>query len=74
MVTFTIIVICSFSYWNVTYIQVSSSQINGGVLLDSASLDDDDQRELFCMYLSPGNIQSKKVGKVSKLCVYIFHI
>lgn len=45
----------SFSY------AVSSSQINGGVLLDSASLDDDDQRELFCMYLSPGNIQSKKV-------------
>ncbi|KAJ1439938.1 von Willebrand factor, type A [Sesbania bispinosa] len=40
---------------------VSSSQINGGVLLESASVDDFDQREMFCMYLSPGNLQSRKV-------------
>ncbi|KAJ1437118.1 von Willebrand factor, type A [Sesbania bispinosa] len=45
----------SFSY------AVSSSQINGGVLLESASVDDFDQREMFCMYLSPGNLQSRKV-------------
>ncbi|XP_061362509.1 uncharacterized protein LOC133306238 [Gastrolobium bilobum] len=45
----------SFSY------AVSSSHINGGVLLESASVDDFDQREMFCMYLSPGNLQSRKL-------------
>ena len=45
----------SFSY------TVSSSEINGGVILESASVDDDDQREMFCMHLSPGNLQSRKV-------------
>jgi len=28
-------------------------------------VDDFDQRDMFCMYLSPGNLQSKKVCKVS---------
>ncbi|XP_061361590.1 uncharacterized protein LOC133305393 isoform X2 [Gastrolobium bilobum] len=42
---------------------VSSSHINGGVLLESASLHDFDQREMFYIYLSPGEIQSKKVFK-----------
>ncbi|XP_057429723.1 uncharacterized protein LOC130722881 isoform X2 [Lotus japonicus] len=45
----------SFSY------AVSSSQINGAVFLESASVDDFDQREMFCMYLSPGNLRSRKV-------------
>ncbi|CAL0320252.1 unnamed protein product [Lupinus luteus] len=40
---------------------VSSSHIHGGVLLKSPSEDDFDQREMFCMYLSPGNLQSRKV-------------
>ncbi|KAE9608173.1 putative von Willebrand factor, type A [Lupinus albus] len=40
---------------------VSSSHIHGGVLLKSPSVDDFDQREMFCMYLSPGNLQSRKV-------------
>ncbi|GAU41045.1 hypothetical protein TSUD_373990 [Trifolium subterraneum] len=40
---------------------VSSSQINGGFFLESASVDDIDQREMFCMYLSSGNRQSTKV-------------
>jgi hypothetical protein len=48
-------------------IQVSSSQINGGFFLESASVDDVDQREMFCMYLSSGNLQNTKVCKVSKL-------
>ncbi|TKY54408.1 Inter alpha-trypsin inhibitor, heavy chain 4 [Spatholobus suberectus] len=47
----------SFSY------AVSSSHINGGVLLESASGHDFDQREMFYMYLSPGDIRSKKVFK-----------
>nr|KYP62199.1 Inter-alpha-trypsin inhibitor heavy chain H1 [Cajanus cajan] len=47
----------NFSY----HVPDSSSQISGGVLLESASLDDFDQREMFCMYLSPGNRQSRKI-------------
>ncbi|XP_057420076.1 uncharacterized protein LOC130714201 isoform X2 [Lotus japonicus] len=45
----------SFSY------AVSSSRIDGGVLLQSASVHDFDQREMFYMYLSPGDIHRKKV-------------
>ncbi|XP_058757521.1 uncharacterized protein LOC131630796 isoform X2 [Vicia villosa] len=40
---------------------VSSNQTNGGIILESAYVDDDDQRDMFCMYLSPGNLQGKKV-------------
>ncbi|KAK7328766.1 hypothetical protein VNO77_22885 [Canavalia gladiata] len=47
----------SFSY----ALPVSSSHASGGVLLESSSVDDFDQREMFCMYLSPGNLQSRKV-------------
>lgn len=47
----------SFSY------AVSSSHINGGVLLESASVHDFDQREMFYLYLSPGNIQKKVFKK-----------
>lgn len=39
----------------------SSSHISGGVLLESPSVDDFDQREMFCMYLSPGSLQSRKI-------------
>ncbi|KAK7411845.1 hypothetical protein VNO78_03288 [Psophocarpus tetragonolobus] len=46
-----------FSYAVADY----SSRISGGVLLESASVDDSDQREMFCMYLSPGNLQSSKI-------------
>ncbi|XP_054807551.1 uncharacterized protein LOC129309839 isoform X1 [Prosopis cineraria] len=42
---------------------VSSSHINGGVLLESASLHDFNQSDMFCMYLYPGNLQSSKVFK-----------
>ncbi|KAI3455638.1 hypothetical protein Pfo_012301 [Paulownia fortunei] len=45
----------SFSY------NVSSSEIIGGVLLQSPSLHDYDQREMFCFYLYPGNRISNKV-------------
>ncbi|KAI4329070.1 hypothetical protein L6164_021372 [Bauhinia variegata] len=45
----------SFSY------TVSSSDIFGGVLLQSPFLRDFDQREIFCMYLYPGNGQNRKV-------------
>ncbi|KAL4613812.1 hypothetical protein ACB092_07G007900 [Castanea dentata] len=40
---------------------VSSSHIFGSVLLQSPSLDDNDQREIFCVYLFPGNQKSRKV-------------
>ncbi|XP_047156528.1 uncharacterized protein LOC124846810 isoform X2 [Vigna umbellata] len=47
----------SFSY------AVSSSHMTGGVVLESASAHDLDQREMFYMYLSPGDIQSEQVFK-----------
>ncbi|RDX77017.1 Inter alpha-trypsin inhibitor, heavy chain 4, partial [Mucuna pruriens] len=50
----------SFSY----AVPDSSSHISAGVLLEAASVDDFDQRDMFCMYLSPGNLQSRKVGKI----------
>ncbi|GMP36973.1 hypothetical protein CsSME_00008893 [Camellia sinensis var. sinensis] len=40
---------------------VSSSHIFGGVLLQSPSVLDSDQREMFCLYLFPGNRQNQKV-------------
>ncbi|KAA8534761.1 hypothetical protein F0562_029797 [Nyssa sinensis] len=40
---------------------VSSSHIFGGVLLQSPSVLDTDEREMFCFYLFPGNQQSMKV-------------
>ncbi|XP_027901760.1 uncharacterized protein LOC114162163 isoform X2 [Vigna unguiculata] len=46
----------SFSY----VMPESSSHISGGVLLESAPVDDFDQRDMFCMYIHPGNLQSKK--------------
>uniref|UniRef100_A0A2N9I5N7 VWFA domain-containing protein n=1 Tax=Fagus sylvatica TaxID=28930 RepID=A0A2N9I5N7_FAGSY len=42
-------------------LKVSSSHIFGSVLLQSPSLGDIDQRETFCVYLFPGNQQSRKV-------------
>ncbi|KDO73865.1 hypothetical protein CISIN_1g004349mg [Citrus sinensis] len=42
---------------------VSPSHIFGGVLLQSPSLHDVDQREMFCMYLLPGTAKSRKVFK-----------
>ncbi|XP_023516151.1 uncharacterized protein LOC111780098 [Cucurbita pepo subsp. pepo] len=47
----------NFSY------SVSSSQIFGGILLQSPPVDDDDQREMFCMYLYPGKEQGKVARK-----------
>jgi len=35
--------------------------MTGGVVLESASGNDLDQREMFYMYLSPGDIHSEKV-------------
>ncbi|PIN22292.1 hypothetical protein CDL12_05013 [Handroanthus impetiginosus] len=45
----------SFSY------NVSSSEIAGGLLLQSPSIHDYDQREMFCFYLYPGKTISSKV-------------
>ncbi|KAF3439706.1 hypothetical protein FNV43_RR17984 [Rhamnella rubrinervis] len=45
----------SFSY------TVSSSDTHGAVFLQSPSMHDFDQREMFYIYLSPGNQQSRKV-------------
>uniref|UniRef100_A0A5B6Z9T2 Putative inter-alpha-trypsin inhibitor heavy chain H3 isoform X1 n=1 Tax=Davidia involucrata TaxID=16924 RepID=A0A5B6Z9T2_DAVIN len=56
----------SFSY------TVSSSDIFGGLLLQSPSLHDFDQREMFCFYLFPGYNQSLKVFR--KEVVFIVDI
>ncbi|XP_047169281.1 uncharacterized protein LOC124837865 [Vigna umbellata] len=47
----------SFSY------SVSSNDISGAVLLQSPFLRDFDEREIFCLYLFPGNGQGRKVFK-----------
>ncbi|KAF5481676.1 hypothetical protein F2P56_002313 [Juglans regia] len=47
----------SFSY------TVPSSHISGGGFLQSPSVLDIDQREMFCVYLFPGSRQSRKVFK-----------
>lgn len=39
--------------------------MTGGVVLESASAHDLDQREMFYMYLSPGDIQSEKVCTIT---------
>ncbi|OVA04233.1 von Willebrand factor [Macleaya cordata] len=52
----------SFSYAIISkYLQESSSDILGGLLLQSPSMQDFDQREMFCFYLFPGSNQSRKV-------------
>ena len=43
------------------FLQVSSTDIVGGVLLQSPFLRDFDEREIFCLYLYPGNSQDRKV-------------
>ncbi|KAH9665266.1 VWFA domain-containing protein [Citrus sinensis] len=40
---------------------VASTDLFGGVLLQSPSLHDFDQRQIFCLYLFPGKSQSRKV-------------
>ncbi|KAK7349311.1 hypothetical protein VNO77_06581 [Canavalia gladiata] len=47
----------SFSY------TVTSKDVVGGVLLQSPFLRDFDEREMFCLYLYPGNNQDRKVFK-----------
>ncbi|RVW44092.1 hypothetical protein CK203_074936 [Vitis vinifera] len=42
-------------------LKVPSSHIHGSVLLQSPSVHDVDQREMFCLYLFPGNQQTGKV-------------
>ncbi|KAL2336418.1 hypothetical protein Fmac_010864 [Flemingia macrophylla] len=42
---------------------VTSNNVFGGVLLQSPFLRDFDEREIFCLYLYPGNIQDSKVFK-----------
>ncbi|XP_021828452.1 inter alpha-trypsin inhibitor, heavy chain 4 [Prunus avium] len=56
----------SFSY------TVRSSDLFGGVLLQSPSLRDFDDREMFCFYLFPGNSQTRKVFK--KEVIFIIDI
>nr|XP_048335853.1 uncharacterized protein LOC107435459 isoform X2 [Ziziphus jujuba var. spinosa] len=46
--------------FNFTY-SVPSSDIFGGVLLQSPSLLDFDEREMFCLYMFPGNNKTRKV-------------
>ncbi|XP_042485951.1 uncharacterized protein LOC122066188 isoform X2 [Macadamia integrifolia] len=42
-------------------LKVTSNEISGGLLLQSPSVHDFDQREIFCFYLFPGNHQHRKV-------------
>ncbi|KAL5995128.1 hypothetical protein ACLOJK_025186 [Asimina triloba] len=42
---------------------VSSNDIFGGLLLQAPSIHDTDQREIFCLYLFPGELDSKQVFK-----------
>ncbi|CAI8610969.1 unnamed protein product [Vicia faba] len=59
--------------FSVSYV-VSSSHINGGVLLESASAHDFDQREIFYIYLSPGDIQNKNKKVFKKDIIFIIDI
>ncbi|KAF5743034.1 hypothetical protein HS088_TW09G01096 [Tripterygium wilfordii] len=56
----------TFSY------DVLTSHVFGGVLLQPPSVQDADQREMFCVYLFPGNQRTKKVFK--KDVIYIIDI
>ncbi|GMH23308.1 hypothetical protein Nepgr_025151 [Nepenthes gracilis] len=56
----------SFSY------TVPSSHISGSVLLQSPSVDDVDQREMFCMHILPGSQENKKV--FARNIVYVVDI
>ncbi|KAL2939803.1 Inter-alpha-trypsin inhibitor heavy chain H4, partial [Bienertia sinuspersici] len=56
----------SFSY------NVPTNQITGSVLLQSPSIDDTDQREMFCLHLFSGNQQGKKA--FSRSIVYVVDI
>jgi hypothetical protein len=47
--------------YGLMFLQVNSADFFGGVLLQSPFLCDFDQREMFCFYVFPGNIQSRKV-------------
>lgn len=53
--------------------QVSSSDVVGGVVLQSPFLRDFDEREIFCLYLYPGNSQDRKVCCNITLC-QIFYL
>ncbi|OIT27188.1 PREDICTED: von Willebrand factor A domain-containing protein DDB_G0285981-like [Nicotiana attenuata] len=52
--------------------KVPSSEIHGSVLLNSPSMLDIDQREMFCLYLNPPTVNRKKVFR--KEVVYIVDI
>ncbi|XVE97879.1 hypothetical protein REPUB_Repub03eG0056800 [Reevesia pubescens] len=54
----------SFSY------SVSAGNIFGGVLLQSPSLYDYDQRDMFCIYLFPGCQQTRKFGQAFAQAVF----
>ncbi|XP_051147950.1 uncharacterized protein LOC127263058 isoform X2 [Andrographis paniculata] len=53
------------SYWStndfIFSYSISSSGIVGGILLQSPSLQDHDQREMFCFYLYPGKRKNNEV-------------
>lgn len=43
------------------FFQVHSADVFGGLLLQSASVQDYDQRDMFCLFLIPGNNKKRKV-------------
>ncbi|XP_009625881.1 uncharacterized protein [Nicotiana tomentosiformis] len=61
----------SMNDFNFSY-KVPSSEIRGSVLLNSPSMLDIDQREMFCFYLNPPTVNRKKVFR--KEVVYIVDI
>ncbi|XP_030490826.2 uncharacterized protein LOC115707115 isoform X2 [Cannabis sativa] len=54
------VVAWSNANFNFSY-TLSSNDLFGGVLLQSPSLLDADERQMFCLYLYPGNKQTRKV-------------
>ena len=61
------LIVCSscffFSFFFVCpFPQIYSSDIHGGVLLQSPPLNDFDQREMFAFYLFPGDSQNMRVS------------
>ncbi|KAG4949469.1 hypothetical protein JHK85_043338 [Glycine max] len=64
--------VLSWSKTNFSFTYVvpdSSSHISSGVLLESPLVDDFDQREMFCLYLSPENLKGRKIFRKDILFV-----
>lgn len=55
------------------FFQVHSADVFGGLLLQSASVQDYDQRDMFCLFLIPGNNKKRKVRLTLISCQVLFN-